>query len=86
MIEFISYDGQYPCLCGGTLTLKVNDIIRTDFRLCSGGDVWFDDEWEEHISEGKWLVEVPEDLEYLKEEIEEIVNDSVEWGCCGGCI
>lgn len=25
-IEFVSYDGGYPCLCMGTLVVKINDV------------------------------------------------------------
>ena len=36
--------------------------------------------WNENF-----LEEHPE-LEEYKEKITEVVNDHVEWGCCGGCI
>ena len=25
-LEFVSYDGAYPCLCMGTLIVKINDV------------------------------------------------------------
>lgn len=86
MVKFISYDGSYPCLCFGTLTLEIDGVTRTDFNLHSGGSVWFDGEYNEHVESGSWYVDVPEDLQHLKREIEEVVNNNVPLGCCGGCV
>lgn len=86
MIKFISYDGRYPNLCSGTLVLEIDGVIRTDFNLCSGGRVWFDADWCEHVESGPWAVEVPDDLKHLRHEIEDVVNNNVLWGCCGGCV
>ena len=86
MIKFISYDGHWPNLCRGTLTLEIDGVTRTDFHLCSGGSVWFDADWCEHVESGPWVVEVPEDLKHLRHEIEDVVNENVPHGCCGGCV
>ena len=55
-VKFISYTGEYPNLCSGTLTLEIDGIEytfgggykepKTDFRRfwSSGGSVWFDDD------------------------------------------
>ena len=86
MIKFISYDGRYPNLCSGTLVLEIDGVIRKDFNLCSGGSVWFDADWCEHVESGPWFVEVPDDLLYLRREIEDVVNMNVPHGCCGGCV
>lgn len=93
-IEFISYTGAYPCLCMGTLTLKI-DGKKMSFSsgFCSTGTCYFDADWEEHVTEGEWKIDfdTPEwkelnltDIE--KEEITSIFNESVEHGCCGGCL
>ena len=87
MVEFVSYDGLYPNLCGGELVLKIDgEIVSLGRCLCSGGDVWFDDDWEETVEEGEWSVEVPPKYEHLKFKITDIVNENVPFGCCGGCI
>lgn len=86
MVEFVSYNGCYPGLCSGTLVLKIDGVQRSDFSLCSGGAVWFDSDWTEHVESGPWRVEVPEDLKHLQHEIEDVVNMNVRQGCCGGCI
>lgn len=90
MVEFISYSGKWPCLCSGTLILKI-DGKRVEFRnaLLSNGSVWFDDDWTAHVEEGFWSVSsydlTEEYLPYL-EEIEKVVNENVPYGCCGGCV
>lgn len=88
-IEFVNYDGSYPTLCSGTLTLKVDGVeMAVKCGLVSGGWVSFDENWDEHVQDGPWEVEFNDDF-FTKEEQEYIVslvNDNVEWGCCGGCV
>lgn len=88
MIEFISYDGEYPNLCAGVLKLRIDgeNVAFPRYCLVSGGSVTFDDDWQETVTEGAWSVEVPEKFAAYKDEIEEIVNENVTWGCCGGCV
>lgn len=87
-VEFISYTGKYPNLCSGQLVLKINGQARELPRYClhSGGSVWFDDDWHEHVTSGDWSIDLSEDLEPLRREIEECVNKNIPHGCCGGCI
>jgi hypothetical protein len=85
----IEYDGAWPNLCSGHLIVNIDDM-RYDFGnhcLMSGGDVYFDDDWNETIKHGPWAVNFPENFpeEYKKATIEAI-NDQIPWGCCGGCI
>ena len=89
MIEFVSYDGKYPNLCSGQLVLKINGQVRELPRYClhSGGGVWFEEGWgAAHIKTGKWSIDLPEDLEPLRKEIEKCINKNIPHGCCGGCI
>lgn len=87
MVEFVDYNGCYPNACSGTLTLLVNgEKVVLHHALCSGGSVWFDDDWCEHIEDGPWSVDVPKELEKYSAEITEVVNENVSWGCCGGCV
>ena len=87
-IEFISYDGAYPNLCSGLLVLKINGKVKEFPRYClhSGGSVWFDDNWDEHVESGSWSIDLPKDLEALRQEIEKCINENIPHGCCGGCI
>lgn len=87
MIEFVSYEASSPwCWCRGVLTLKINGReTKLENCLQSGGHVsWADG--EDIVEEGPWIVHLPESLEKYHDEIERLVNDNVEWGCCGGCI
>jgi len=91
MVEFIDYDGRYPCLCFGSLTLRIDgeEVTLPSGCLISGGSVTFDDNWMEDIERGKWLLdqdELPAKYRCYAREIEECVNAHVPWGCCGGCV
>lgn len=88
MVEFVSYDGAYPNLCTGQLVLKINGQVREFSRHClqSGGTVWFDNDWNAHIENGRRSIDPPEDLEPLRKEIEECINENIPHGCCGGCV
>ena len=89
MVEFIKYDGKCPCLCFGTLSIKVNDkAYHLENVMISGGCVLHDADWNFDVTQGPWeldLKKYPELLPYEKE-ITDLVNENVEYGCCGGCI
>ena len=51
--EFIDYSGCFPNLCAGKLTFKADGKQYAGYvDIVSGGDVWFDDRWSEHVEEG----------------------------------
>ena len=88
-VEFVSYDGAWPCLCGGTLVLRVNgEQFTLPYALCSGGRVYFsEDMTDAFVEQGPWSIrDLPEELLPYREAIESCVNENVEPGCCGGCI
>lgn len=89
-LKFISYDGAYPNLCSGTLIMKLDgkDIEFPDNCLLSGGNVSFDDEWNEEVTQGEWSIyEFPKGFpKELEDEATDIVNENIEQGCCGGCV
>ena len=87
-VEFISYDGKFPNLCSGELILLINGIKHKFPLYCmsSGGKIWFDNNYNEHIEYGEWSVDVPKELKEYEEEINYCVNEHVVHGCCGGCI
>ena len=91
-VKFISYTGKFPCLCMGQLTLEIDGKTVT---FGNGGD--YDDFWSSgggitadyENYYGKWIIEKEElSEEYRKyaEEIDEVFNENVPYGCCGGCI
>ena len=97
-IEFVSYDGKYPNLCRGTLVLRI-DGKEYSFRnsLDSGGMVTHDgnfNNWNVYVDE--WLFSPENDFseeiknlnltEAEKKWIRILINENVEWGCCGGCV
>lgn len=88
MVEFVSYDGDYPHLCLGKLVIKVNgEEITLENYLISGGQCWFDADDNEVVEKGDWRIGLlPDDLEQYRDEILRVVNENVEHGCCGGCI
>jgi hypothetical protein len=101
-VKFISYTGDFPNLCSGILTLEIDgEQYKFGHSIynepqgqfpkfwCSGGSVWFDDEWREHVESGEWRIDVddlPEQFRKYAAEIDEVFNENVEYGCCGGCV
>jgi hypothetical protein len=89
-VKFISYDGAYPNLCSGTLVLAIEGKEYKFPRSClsSGGSVSFTDDWEEIVTSGPWeITDFPVDFpEYAKKEAVAVVNQNIEYGCCGGCV
>lgn len=86
-IEFVSYNGEWPCLCCGNLVLRINEEeVILENCMNSGGSVYFDSDWEDHVSCGEWRVDPPDKYAHLRKEIESCVNENVPWGCCGGCV
>ena len=89
MVEFVSYNGKYPCLCMGVLTIKVNGKPYSfNHAMISGGRICRNEDWDMWAEQGDWSVDLDEhpELEPYKEEITQLVNENVEYGCCGGCI
>ena len=100
MIKFISYDGEWPNLCRGMLTVDINGEIhkfhysfykKDDPHLhrpfwTSGGSCGYD---PFYIDDAPWELSAfkGEDFsEEIYEELLEIFNENVPFGCCGGCI
>lgn len=83
----IEYNGKYPNLCSGTLAVTISGVRFTfpDYCLSSGGGIY--DNWE-RIESGPWsITKYPDDLpQEYHQAVLDAVNDTVRWGCCGGCI
>lgn len=85
-VIFVSYDGEYPDLCSGELILCVNGKIYSSVKLSSGGFCEISDD-EELVGKGAWdIAYAPKELADYLDEIRQVVNENIEWGCCGGCI
>lgn len=88
MVEFVSYDGKWPNLCRGELILRINGKeVNLGNCLESGGSAYFTHNYSEsHVTHGEWHVDLQNEYEEFREEIEECVNDNIPYGCCGGCL
>lgn len=102
MIEFVSYTGEYPNLCRGVLTLKIDGEVvkfgysfleeKSDFEpfWVSGGSCgFFNDFQESFVDCDEWKIDpadLPQQYRNYADEIRKVFNDNVEYGCCGGCL
>lgn len=95
-IEFVSYTGKWPCLCLGVLTLRIDGKEYTfgyedgcDYSKfwASGGCCGIVD-GESEVIEGRWWCSdnLPTFLKDYEEEIMDLFNENVDYGCCGGCL
>ena len=98
-VEFVSYDGAYPNLCSGILTIKVNGKVYTfgdygnkesfDKFWSSGGSVFCLGE-DEIVAHGPWKYDFsgkyPDEVIRNIERIKKLFSENVPTGCCGGCI
>lgn len=92
-VKFIYYTGRYPNLCGGILTLKIDGkIVKFGYGADyppfweSGG--YIESNYSGAVS-GEWLIDVSrlkEEYQKYAAEIDDVFNDNVPFGCCGGCI
>lgn len=99
-VEFVDYTGAYPCLCFSEVTLKIDgkivefckykdDVEETGkpyLRLSSGGEAWVDTEGESFVRQAPWEIDLDSRYAELEDEILEVINNNIPWGCCGGCI
>lgn len=86
-VRFISYDGEYPCLCYGILKIEVDGKIwELENALVSNGSCGVTDDDGAYCITAPWSADLPEQLQPYEKEITALVNENVAWGCCGGCI
>lgn len=86
-VKFISYTGKYPNLCNGVLTLEIcgeKVTFEKPFWISGGHCVH-----TYGILKGEWEIDynaIPEKYRKYAYEIDEVFNDNVDHGCCGGCL
>lgn len=105
MVKFISYDGKYPNLCSGILTLLIdNKIVKfgQSYRFTEEeqneyyNSFWYssgfphlnfeDDRFGEKYPWSFNEDQFPDKYLNYYDEICELFNENVAWGCCGGCL
>jgi len=79
-IEWVSYDGDYPNLCRGVLTLKIDgrpikfgtDTSQFGGKATDLPGFWFSggswditDDWMDEVEEGDWLFNWEPDHDFL---------------------
>ena len=90
-VRFMDYTGKWPNLCGGVLTLMIDGKTVTfgnhtaDYPKfwSSGGRCGM-----RGIEHGEWKVytdQLPEQFRKYASEIDRVINENIEHGCCGGC-
>ena len=87
----IDYNGKYPNLCSGDLVVTIDDKKWNFPGDCMGSGGYFTVSggyMDGGVIEGPWRIcEWPKDFpENLKSSVVDKINETVEWGCCGGCI
>lgn len=69
----------------------VPGMSKCDFPMFwhSGGSASFDDDGNANVTSGRWQIDsldLPKQFREYADEIDEVFNDNVPYGCCGGCI
>lgn len=86
----LDIDGKKYKFCHDYFTKEEeSDKPNFDSFWSSGGLVTCDDEWNFDVLSGEWEIDVeriPEQFRDLAAEINEVFNENVPYGCCGGCI
>ena len=92
IVEFVHCTCNHSySACSEQVTISINGnwVTLPEHSLRTGGGIWFDDDWGEHIDYGPWTIDsddIPKNLIHLKSKIEQVINENVSPGCCGGCI
>ena len=69
----------------------VPGMSKCDFPMFwhSGGRVSFDNDLNANVTSGRWQIDsldLPKQFREYADEIDEVFNDNVPYGCCGGCV
>ena len=86
IIKIEKFEEKPWALCSSLVIMSV-DGKQFRVRLHTGGAVWFDEHWCEHVEDGPWsLWDIPDEFKHLKKELTDVINKEIIWGCCGGCV
>lgn len=83
-VEFVDYTGNYPCLCPGEVTLKIDgqvvNFVKSKYESEESGKPYLS-----LTSGGYWSIDLDPRYAELEDEILEVINSNIPWGCCGDC-
>lgn len=88
MAGSISSDIIIPIIGGGKFIDEATDNPNFEKLWSSGGRISGCME-DLYAVEGEWHIDaddLPEQFRDIADEIDEVFNNNVPWGCCGGCI
>jgi hypothetical protein len=84
----VTYDGEYPSTCRGTLTIVVDGKQIYSKQSCSSSvSVWFDGDWNDYVETGE-LTWADDEAEKFPKDVQNAVKEvlSEYHVCCGGCV
>ena len=98
-VKFISYSGKYPNLCSGRLVLEIDgEIIAFSDNYSEKTSKDYEPFWESGgcccrsnnyaPRHDEWKInydDIPTKFKKYAYEIDEVFNENVDYGCCGGC-
>lgn len=79
---------NYSYYRGGKFTDEDSDNPNFESFWTSGGCIAGSIE-DLHLEKGEWQIDaddLPEQFRDIANEIDEVFNANVPWGCCGGCV
>lgn len=73
---------------------RVYDSWKTDGNYesfwSSGGNCGFTNNYQDsYVNSGEWQIDasqLPEEIKKYASEIDQVFNENVDYGCCGGCL
>nr|DAK19891.1 MAG TPA: hypothetical protein [Caudoviricetes sp.] len=93
-IEFVSYDGKFPNLCNGVLTIKVDGVLYSLKNCLMVNGFSHFDPYADDYRTYPWTLDTynfklaASEIKFTKEEVnylEKLCNEHIPHGHCGGC-
>ena len=79
----------YNYKCSNDINIPASDGAFESFWE-SGGSCYFTNNYaDEHVNSGAWIInkeELPDKYRKYSDILNQIFNENVERGCCGGCL
>lgn len=86
----LKIDGEEVRFGHDYLRGNYNSDGNYDSFWVSGGGFGFTNDWSDsYVYGGKWIIcedDLPKKYQQYTKEIDEVFNNNVPYGCCGGCL